>query len=192
MWLALPVARRAEPVQLTGVMASIADLTAVADAFLAAPKRIVGSQFAPQWAPGFTQHEVVMKYPLEVKGEQLGPQLMVVGFPHERSLKFRLGILIPAMICRLDYTDETHANSLNGVLARLVPPIVIGPHYHSWPLNRRFFRGMIRPPKLHDAVPYNEAGRTFDAVLRWFCHDTNIEQLPPSHMIELPRSELLL
>ncbi len=89
-------------------------------------------------------------------------------------------------------TDETHANSVDGMLAGSVPPIVQGPHYHAWPLNRRFFRGSAKPPKLHDAVPYNEAGRTFDAVLRWFCNDTNIEQLPPSHMIELPRSDLLL
>jgi hypothetical protein len=173
-------------------MATVADLTAAADAFMASPKRVLGAEFPPQWAPGFTPHEAVMKYPLEVQGELIGVQLMVVGFPRERVLKFRLGILFPAMICRLDYTDETHANSVDGMLAGSVPPIVQGPHYHAWPLNRRFFRGSAKPPKLHDAVPYNEAGRTFDAVLRWFCNDTNIEQLPPSHMIELPRSDLLL
>jgi hypothetical protein len=117
---------------------------------------------------------------------------MVVSFPRERNLKFRLGILFPAMICRLDYTDETHTNSLSGVLLHAVPRTVTGPHYHSWPLNRRFFRGVTVAQKLHDAVPYNEPGRTFDAILRWFCADTNIESLPPGHLIALPAPELLL
>ncbi len=89
-------------------------------------------------AMGTEPHEAVMKYPLEVQGELIGAQLMVVGFPRERVLKFRLGILFPAMICRLDYTDETHANSVDGmVLAGSVPPIVQGPHYHAWPLSSR-------------------------------------------------------
>jgi hypothetical protein len=118
-------------------------------------------------------------------------------FPRERDLKFRLGILFPAMICRLDYADETHTNSIDGVLLRAVPYAVQGPHYHSWPLNRRFFRGVTLPQTLldagpYDAGPYNEPGRTFDAILRWFCADTNIETLPPDHLISLPVPELLL
>jgi hypothetical protein len=89
--------------------------------------------------PGFAPGEVETKYPLEVDGELRGAQLMIVGFPREPDLKFRLGILFPAMICRLDYTDETHMNSVNGFLLDTVPSQVVGPHYHSWPLNRRFF-----------------------------------------------------
>ena len=117
---------------------------------------------------------------------------MVVAFPHQRELKFRLGIQFPGMICRLDFTAETHPNTLDGIKVGLVPPIVTGPHYHSWPINRRFFRGVTKPPELHDAVPYREAGRTFDAVLRWFCTDTNIDSLPPGHRIAMPPRELLL
>jgi hypothetical protein len=173
-------------------MAALVDIIAAVDAFMAAPKRIVGHDVAPQWGPGFTPHERVMKYPLEVQGEQRGAQLTVVAFPHQRDVKFRLGILFPGMICRLDFTDETHANSLSGALSRHVPPLVDGPHYHSWPINRRFFRGVTKPPKLHDAVPYREAGRTFDAVLRWFCADTNIDPLPRGHRIVLPPPDLLL
>jgi hypothetical protein len=133
----------------------------------------MGHDTAPQWGLGFSQYEVVMKYPLEIEGELRGAQLMVVGFPRERKLKFRLGILFPAMICRLDYTDETHPNSISGFLRGAVPYSVSGPHYHSWALNRRFFRGVTTPQPLHDAVSYNESGRTFDAILRWFCADTN-------------------
>jgi hypothetical protein len=174
-------------------MASSQTLIAAADAFMATRKRILGAQSPPQWAPGFTSRELVTKYPLELSGELRGA-LMVVGFPHERALKFRLGILIPAMIDRLDHTDETHANSIDGVLTGAVPPVVTGPHHHSWPLNRRFFHGMTmsRPPKLYYAAPFTEPGRTFDAVLRWFCDDTNIEPLPTDHRIELPRAELLI
>jgi hypothetical protein len=148
--------------------------------------------FRPGLRPGFNQYEVVMKYPLEIEGELRGAQLMVVGFPRERKLKFRIGILFPAMICRLDYTDETHVNSISGGFLGAVPCSVTGPHYHPWALNRRFFRGVTTPQRLHDAAPYNESGRTFDAILRWFCADTNIESLPTDHLISLPGPDLLL
>jgi hypothetical protein len=118
---------------------------------------------------------------------------MVVCLPRERNLKFRLGILFRAMICPLDYTDETHPNSISGFFLRAaVPYVVTGPHCYSSPLNRRFFRGIPAPQMLHDAVPYNEPVRTFDAILHWFCADTNIESLPPGHLISLPAPEFLV
>jgi hypothetical protein len=172
-------------------MAGLADMVAAVDAFMASPKRIIGGDIAPTWGPGYNDHEEVMKYPLEVGGEQLGSQLMVVCFPHQRDLKFRIGILFSGMICRLDFTDETHSNTLDGVGMGL-PPIVRGPHYHSWPLNKRFFRGVTKAPELHDAAPYQEPARTFDAVLRWFCTDTNIMSLPAGHRIELPALDRLV
>lgn len=171
-------------------MATLAETLEAIDAYMASPKRIVGHDMKASWSPGFSRHEAQTKYPLEVLGELRG-QLMVVGFPYQRELKFRLAILFPGPTCRLDYTDETHPNSLGGT-DRGLPPFVKGPHYHSWPLNRRFFKGATKPPELHDAAPYTESGRTFDAVLRWFCADTNIESLPPTHRIELPPTEQLL
>jgi hypothetical protein len=157
---------------------------------MAARKRIAAPDLPGQWLPGYRVNELEMKYPLEVEGELRGAQLMVVGFPRERGLKFRVGILFPAMICRIDYTDETHPNSIDGARDHGLPPQVVGPHYHSWPLNRRFFRGVTVPPKLHDAVPYNGA-RSFDGVLRWFCANTNIDPLPSNHAISLPPQELV-
>ena len=173
-------------------MVASPDLLARVDTFLATPKRVAGSDSPPTWGPGFTPHEREMKYPLEIGGELPGAHLMVVCFTREQSLKFRLGILYGGMLCRLDYTDETHPNTLDGIADNGLPPVVRGPHYHSWPLNRRFFRGVTIPPKLHDAAPYNEPGRSFDAVLRWFCGDTGIESLPANHRIALPVPELLL
>jgi hypothetical protein len=168
------------------------DLLAATDAFMASPKIIVGHQAPPPWAEGWIAQERVIRFPLEIAGEQGGASLVVIGFPFQRDLKFRLGILFPGMVCRLDYTDETHLNSADGVVAGLVPAKVAGPHYHSWKLNRRFFKGVTKAPRLHDAALYEEPGRTFDAVLRWFCADTNIESLPPGHRIELPPMELLV
>lgn len=166
-------------------------MIAAITAYMAARKRIQGFDSAPTWAPGFSPHEVVMKYPLEVNGE-LNGQLWVVGFPRSKELKFRLQVVMETPLCRLDYTDETHANSLDGYRSGLVPMSVTGPHYHSWPINQRFFRGATKPPKLHDALPYQQPGRTFDAILRWFCTDTNIDSLPGSHLIGLPESGLLI
>jgi hypothetical protein len=167
------------------------DIIAAVDAFMATPKRIVGIDQVPQWGPGRSPQELETKYPLEIEGEQRGAQLMIVGFPREPSLKFRLGILFPAMICRLDYTDETHPNSIGGYLNHDLPPIVTGPHYHSWPINREFFHGVAKPPKLWNAVPYTGQARTFDAVLRWFCSDVRIESLPPDHRLCLPLRTLV-
>ena len=96
------------------------------------------------------------------------------------------------MISRLDYTDETNPNSISGFLLRAIPYVVTGPHCHSSPLNRRFFRGITAPQTLHDAVPYNEPRRTFDAILRWFCAGTNIESLPPGPLISLAAPEFLV
>jgi hypothetical protein len=173
-------------------MAANADLLTRIDAFMAAPKRVAGIDSPPPWGPGFSPQEREMKYPLELGGELAGAYLMIVCFPQERSLKFRVGMLYGGMICRLDYTDETHPNTLDGVRDSGLPAAVVGPHYHSWRLNRRFFHGVTKPPQLHDACPYNEPGRSFDAVLRWFCTDTGIESPPANHRIALPPSDLLL
>jgi hypothetical protein len=113
-----------------GGMATRGDMVAAITAYMASRKRIVGYDSAPTWGPGFSPHEVVMKYPLEVDGELRG-QLWVIGFPRAKELKFRLEILMPVPICRLDYTDETHPNSAEGYLMGSVPPVVVGPHYQE-------------------------------------------------------------
>lgn len=155
------------------------------DAFMNAQKSIVGFNSAPTWMAGFGPTEETMKYPLAVNGQLTGAQLMIVRFPNERGVKFRLGILAPAMVSRLDFTNETHGNSLVSVKAKVLPAFVTGPHYHSWKLNRQFFKSAGAPPKLHDAEELKIAALSFDAVLRWYCSDVNILPLPPSHAIDL-------
>jgi hypothetical protein len=174
------------------MVAAVADIVSAINDFMATPKAVLGVEGQPVWAPGWTEHERVMHYPIEVGGEFRGAQLMVVAFPRAPDLKFRLGILFPAMIARLDFTDETHPNSMGAVMDGL-PSFVTGPHYHSWRVNSRFFHGVTKPPKLHNAEPFIEPVHSFDAALRWFCADTNINGLPANHRIELPpRMDLLL
>ncbi len=172
-------------------MATAADLVSAIDTFMAAQKRIVGADQPYSWSDGYSRHERVARFPLEVEGELTGAHLMVVGFPDTAALKFRFGLCFKSAICRLDYTDEFHPNSLFAAEDGL-PPSVTGPHYHAWPINRRFFRGVSSAPELRNAVPFLAPARTFDSILRWFCEDTRICGLPPSHLIELPPRERLL
>jgi len=172
-------------------MAKIVDIASAIDVFMDAEKTIIGADQPYVWGEGYNPHERVVKFPLEVAGEQKGARLEVVSFPNEIALKFRLSICFNAAICRLDYTDENHTNTLSAPNDG-VPSAVSGPHYHSWRSNRRFFKGSAMAVKLHNAEPFVNQARTFDAILRWFCADTKIRGLPPNHLIELPRRDRLL
>jgi hypothetical protein len=172
-------------------MTAPADIASAVDRFLSTEKRAVGVEQPIAWVPGFNDHEMVIYVPLEIDGEQTGSKLMIVGFPLAESLKFRIGVLFPGAVCRLDFTDETHSNSL-AIGVDGIPGIVRGPHYHSWALNRRFCRGTNLPTKLHNADIFNLGPRTFDSILRWFCSDVGIAGLPTTHRIELPARDRLL
>jgi hypothetical protein len=163
---------------------------AMFDAFMGAPKRIVGSDQSPNFLPGYSRHELVAKYPLEVGGELPGAHFTVTANLHKPQPFFRLQILFPASVCRLDYTDEHHVNALRDPLDGIGWSMT-GPHYHSWLINKRFYHTLDKPIELHNAVPLPDCGRTFDAVLRWFCTDTKIDSLPSNHRIELPVRETL-
>ncbi|NDV88739.1 hypothetical protein GTW51_18735 [Aurantimonas aggregata] len=133
----------------------------------------------------------MVEFPLEYRGEgDKAARLVLVGFPSATELKFRISLCYNAAICRLDYTDETHPNT-----RRLpndgLPAIVKGPHFHSWELNRRFFKGAPVAQRLELAEKFTVAGG-FDSLLRWFCSRTNIEQPPSGHYIALPTRDTLL
>jgi hypothetical protein len=166
------------------------DLVTLVDRIMAAPKRIAGADVPPKWGDVWYGREPQAKLPLEVDGEIGIAQLLVVGLPNAPGLQFRLGILMSGCVCRLDYTDETHANSF-AIAEDGLPPIVRGPHYHSWQRNRRFFRGLTTAPQLHNAEPFI-IGPSFDSTLRWFCAETNIQSLPSTHRIQLPLRDRLL
>jgi hypothetical protein len=172
-------------------MATAADLRAAADAFMGARKIIRGADAGYVWSTGYNQYERYVSFPLEIDGElPQAARLQLVGFPQSREMKFRISLCFNAALCRLDFTDESHPNSRR-VPEDNLPAFVTGPHYHSWVLNRRFFKGASKAPELHNAEPFTlDSG--FDSILRWFCHDTNIEQLSGGHLIQLPPRDRLI
>jgi hypothetical protein len=172
-------------------MAGKADLLEALDAFVAEPKRIIGSEASYTWSPGYSALERQVDFPLEYRGEgDKAARLTLVGFPAATEMKFRISLCYNAAICRLDYTDETHPNSRR-LFTDNLPSLVTGPHFHSWEINRRFFKGASTVPRLDLAEPFTVAGG-FDSLLRWFCSRTNIEQPPSGHYISLPKRETLL
>jgi len=172
-------------------MAGKADLLEALDAFVAEPKRIIGAVAAYTWGPGYSAQERMVEFPLEYRGEgDKAARLALVGFPAATELKFRISLCYNAAICRLDYTDETHPNNRRQASDNL-PPSVRGPHFHSWELNRRFFKGASTVPRLELAEGFTVTGG-FDSLLRWFCSRANIEQPPNGHYISLPTRDTLL
>jgi len=163
---------------------------ALLDAFMAADKRIIGADKEPPFQIGYSRFERVAKYPLEIAGEQPGAHFTVTCNPGRPPPFFRLQILFPAAVARLDFTDEYHVNSQREPLDG-IGYSVRGPHYHSWPINRRFYKSISKPVELENAIPLPDCGRTFDAVLRWFCQDNKIESLPANHQIALPMRKSL-
>lgn len=172
-------------------MAGKADLLEALDAFVAEPKTILGAASAYTWGPGYSAHERKVEFPLLFRGESdKAARMEVVGFPGARELKFRISLCYNAAICRLDYTDETHPNTRRLQTDNL-PAKVQGPHFHSWELNRRFFKGAATVPRLELAEPFTVNGG-FDSLLRWFCSRMTIEQPPNGHYISLPKRDTLL
>jgi hypothetical protein len=137
-------------------------------------------------AQATSKQEKKTHFPLEVNGELISAARMeITGLPHRNGVQFRISLCYNVAICRLDFTDETHANT-ERLPEDEIPPMVSGPHFHSWKLNRRFFKGASTAPQLHNAEPYTSKG-SFDSNLRWFCWEMNIQQPDGRHVIELPR-----
>jgi hypothetical protein len=158
------------------------------DAFLVAPKTPQGADQEIEWQPGREFGERRVKLPLEIAGELRG-SLLVLAYPRHPTLKFSIGLIFPPAVCRLDFgSDLKHGNNVI-VLGADVPPIVRGPHYHPWSLNREFANSTITYFKLPVAVPVSI--RQFDACLRWFCSENNI-LLPGQHSIALPPKDQLI
>jgi hypothetical protein len=141
-------------------MSGSPNLLDVIDRMMAAPKIAGGVDLPPIWRDGWPGQEPAASFPLEIEGELRGLEgmrLLVVGLPDAPGLQFRLGILLQGSVCRLDHTDEVHANSYR-MPEDALPPLVRGPHYHSWILNRRFFKGVTSPPLLRNAESYGGPG----------------------------------
>jgi hypothetical protein len=165
------------------------------DAFMAAQKRIVNPHVQTVWVPHHIAGEKIMSWLLEIGGE-IHPHARIAVtaslIPRD-AMFFRLQVLCPMALCRLDHTDEFHPNPLTCDVPGL-PNSVEGLHLHPWVPNRRYFEV---PPhsgavELRIAVPFEEPVQSFGNALRWFCNQARIEPLPPNHVVELPDPDQLL
>jgi hypothetical protein len=166
------------------------------DAFMNAEKDIVNADFQNgRWEDTHIQAEKIMKWPLALAetGEILpGASLGITTHLTRRDMPiFRIQVFCPIALARLDHADEIHPNNLSDVMAGIVPAFVDGPHYHSWPLNRRFF-SPNQVIELKNATLFTSGAASFDAALRWFCDENRINQPPNHHRIELLGPDRLL
>ena len=128
--------------------------------------------------------ELCIKLPIEVGGVLSGPYLTVVT-PSGRA-DFSISLVLGVGVTRLDFeTGGGHRNTTLA-LADGLPLVVSGRHFHRWKHNVRFIEGDGRLEGLKHAEELPVTIRSFDAALRFFCHETNIH-LPHGHLIELPR-----
>lgn len=166
-------------------MPSRDEFISAVSAFLAAPKALIGADSPQQWQPSRTRPEQCIKVPVEIDGVQYGHQLVVVA-PSGRS-EFSISLVFNVGISRLDFEHGGgHRNTLFASADGL-PMVVSGMHFHRWSYNTRFVEGDGRLEELKHAEDLPGTIHTFDAALRFFCHETNI-QLPHGHHIELPRT----
>lgn len=165
------------------------DFIAAVDAFLPLQKTLVGAHIRPVWRPGREPGEYKLLLPLEIDGEQRGQQLLLLAYPNNPTLMFKIGIqFLDHVICRLDFELEAvHGNNFS-LWGDGLPYIVSGPHWHKWEINRSHVHSTGFPFKLPNAVPYSNS-RQFDATLRFYCAERFIEI--GKHEIDLPPRDSL-
>lgn len=141
------------------------------DAFMAAPKSLVGAK-TPQWVQARDDYKYCLKLPIEENDELSGQKLLIQADPTKDDLVFSIGILfLERCVCRVDFDKgDHHFNHWHSSL----PPVAKGSHWHSWELNKNQFRKIGHFKKLHYASEFREA-KQFDATLRWYCQERNIE-----------------
>jgi hypothetical protein len=165
-------------------VATAGEFVAAVDAFMATRKTIVGADTALAWAPARDEGCLCIKLPLEINGEQHGQTLMVQSCPNSPFVpNFNIMAIWSTAVSRLDFDGTSHGNKVPWI--RDVPAVIHGPHYHPWALNKRFVTNAREHQKLPIAVALPPNIQQFDAALRWFCADNNID-LPRGHRIELP------
>jgi len=167
-------------------MAGVRDLI---DDLLRAEKTLGGT---PDWRPVGERGEFRQLIPLLINGVATSAHVELNAYPYIiDELRFRIMILAPKCIWRVDYvTDEQHLNPLDAP-AGAPAGFFAEPHYHAWEDNRQFATAAALPDRLPVARIFEPRIRQFDATFRWFCGMTNISQ-PPAGMIDLPPRTRLL
>ena len=142
------------------------------DAFIAAPKSLAGAD-DPQWVRSERDiYKFCLKLPIEVDDELSGQKLLIQADPTKDDLVFSVGILfLERCICRIDFDKgDAHFNHWHPAL----PHVAEGSHWHSWELNKNDFKKLGHYKKLRYASEFR-AAKQFDATLRWYCQERNID-----------------
>lgn len=168
----------------------VADFVAAVDSFAPLQKRLVGAEIEPEWRRGRDVNERKLLLPIEAGGEQRGQSLLLLAYPNNHTLMFKIGIqFFDHVVCRLDFDLEAiHANNFRSFEDDL-QRMIVGPHWHKWGINKGYVMSVGLPFKLHNAVPFDNHPR-FDSALRTFCADWNIDL--GHHAIDLPPRDALL
>lgn len=167
-------------------MAGVVDVGILIDAFLGSDKTL--GRALTWWERDSEDRCQRWTQPVEVNGEQPGIALVAKAY-NQTSLKFRILLVAPRCIWRLDFEDDEHINSLD---APDGPGLIIrSPHYHSWADNRHLAKPNSLPAKLPNARVLPPAIRSFDNAFWWFCAQTRIS-ITSGDVPALPKKETLL
>ena len=165
-------------------------ITALVDDLLSAEKTLQG---VPDWRVVGNGEECRLVLPIFVDGRSIDASVEIDAYPNAPVLRYRVMLNVEKCVWRIDYTDyERHINPLD-TFSQITPYSFTCPHYHSWLDNRRYATQHSLPRRLLIARPLPDhlPSKSFDAVFRWFCGETNIFQ-PPSDMVSLPNKTRLI
>jgi len=158
------------------------------EAFLAgAPRHVL--PVPGTWGDGNRDGESRMRLPISVDGEIGQFEIELIVAPNSESPGLRIVLMCGRAFWRLCLNPEPHTNSLNRPID--LPPMVDGPHQHTWPDNRMFGAPGALPQKLRNARILPVEIDTNEKAFGWFLPQVNI--LPPTwEMPPWPRRSLLL
>ncbi|MGB7974498.1 MAG: hypothetical protein WCF81_09145 [Roseiarcus sp.] len=168
-------------------MARIDEIEAV-DRFIASDKRLSGA--APEFGPRSNSNdgsswEAV--WPIaNPDGVVETGQVRVRSSPASDKPFSIVLIFQDNCVFRVDFVDKSicHINPLSAVSAGL-PPLVCGPHCHTWDANRVHLMG-AGDWELRLREPLAPQIRKFEQAFVWFAQQVNISLLPRDRLFELP------
>lgn len=165
------------------------DLRVQVDDFVNTQKSV--DAFPLIWNLDHRSGEQIIAVPLRLDGENVG-RLELNSYPREPQPAFRILLIWQVCVCRLDCRalEGPHYNDADRPEGLGYGPI-FDHHFHSWQDNRRFARYNSLPLRLRNARELPRPLTVFDAALRWFCNECNIDisglELPSPP----PRDQLL-
>lgn len=154
------------------------------DRFLSCDKTLVGDG---DWVCDPSDDECWLKFTIAVAGVPTQSTFEVVDYPVAQPRGFGMTLNVPPCVWRLDFDPPWKIHTNDVPEFHECQPLIRGPHYHPWHLNRRFHKGKNIPSELPLALPLDEGIKSFKSALDWFCAQVKITfekgqlpELPPA------------